>query len=294
MRIFPSFLSQRPAALLPVVVALVLFVGCDSTGGLDDNSNVTVTAEETAESIALSLAESSGGAASDFSDAAAIAGGAVASMAKDLNRSRNCSYDSDTQIWTCTVEVNGSLGRIDTVDFDREYRAQFFAEDTEVRRPADADSMTFEIVEGSGEFKTARLSRSHELLEGTTWAFRQAPDNTTYAIHLLSTEAGRNVEAEAEGRDGNRSRTREAKIRKTSVENLVLRRGVGLVEGTIEGSYEADVEIERADDSTVSRSVNLTYVATFTEDGAQITLTGGGDRFNGQTFEFNRQTGELE
>jgi hypothetical protein len=40
--------------------------------------------------------------------------------------------------------------------------------------------------------------------------------------------------------------------------------------------------------------VSVTYVVTFSEDGAEITLTGGGERFDGETFSFNRTSGVLE
>jgi hypothetical protein len=286
------FLSRSLAAIAAVAAALILFAGCDSTGGLEDDPGVTVTAEETAASIAQSLAESTGGTADEFADAAAILGGAGASTTKDFSRSRDCSYDDSEQIWTCTVEVSGSRGRIDTAEFDRTYRVQFFAGDAVVRRSSEADSMTFEIVEGSGRFETARLDRSHTLIPAT-WAFSEASGDS-FGIDLLSANAGRDATAEAVGRDSSRTRTRNAEVRKTRVEGLVYRENDGLVAGTIEGTYEADVEIERADGDTVSRSVSVTYVATFSADGAEIRFTGGGERFNGESFTFDRTTGALE
>jgi hypothetical protein len=283
---------MRLAAVFTVAFSLVLVAGCDSTGGFDDETVSPVTAEETAESIALSLAKSSGGTASDFEDASALIGGASASTAKDLTRSRDCSYEGTAQTWTCTVAVTGSRGRLDTGEFNRTYRVQFFAADAVVRRSTEADSMTFEIVEGDGRFETTRLDRSHTLIPAT-WAFSEASVDS-FAINLLSANAGRDITAETVREDSSRTRTRNAEVRKTRVEGIVLRREVGLVAGTIEGSYEADVEIERADGDTVSRSVSVTYVATFSADGAEIRFTGGGERFNGESFTFDRTTGALE
>jgi hypothetical protein len=289
--LLPSFLPRRLAAVLFVALALVLFVGCDSGGGLDDEDAASVDPEETAGSIAQSLAESTGGTADELGDAAAIVGGAASSTAKSVSHSRDCSYDDGTQVWTCVVDVEGARGRIDTVDFDRTYRVQFFGAGEVVRRSAEADSMTFEMVEGRGRFETVRIDHSHELLPAT-WSLRATQDDT-YAVDLLSDEAGRNVSEDIAGRR-DRTRSREAQVRKTRVEGLVFREGGGLVAGTIEGTYDADVEIERTDGDTVSRSVSVSYVATFSETGAEIAFTGGGERFNGESFEFNRTTGELE
>jgi hypothetical protein len=287
----PAQLRGLGALTLALAVVLLL-AGCDASGGLSDDNTETVSPEETAEAIAFSLAESTGGTADELGDAAALAGGATSSAAaaKDITRSRECTYDDSARRWTCDVQVNGSRGRVDQVDFDRVYRAQFFAGTTPVRQPAEADSMTFEIVEGSGRVQTARIDNAHEL-QPSTWAL-SGTQGTTYTINLLSETAGRNVDEQFTG--PRRERTRTAEVRKTRVNDLVWRDGEGLVGGTIEGAYDATVELTRADDSTVTRTVNVTYVATFSEDGGEITFTGGGERFNGQTFAFDVGTGQLE
>jgi hypothetical protein len=285
-----SVLFKRLAGIVSVFLLLILFAGCDSGGGLDESDDPTITADETAESIAYALAESTGGTADELGDAAAIAGGAGSSKAKDVSRTITRTYDDSERVWTYTVEVSGSRARIDTVNFSRSYRVQFFAGNEAVRLPADADSMTFDVVEGRGLFQTSRIDNSHELVPAT-WALSEAP-NEERRITLLSAEAGRDVTEQFTG--ARRSRSREATVRKTRVEGLVHREGDGLVAGTIEGTYDADVEIERADGRTVSRSVSVTYVATFSEDGAEITFTGGGERFSGDTFTFDQTTGELE
>jgi hypothetical protein len=268
----------------------MVLAGCDSSGGLDEDTDLTVSPQETAESIAVSLAESTGGTAGELADAVAIAGGEGAVSAKAISRSRECTYDDTEQTWTCVVEVSGSRGRVETLDFDRTYEVQFFSEGTEVRFPADADSLTFQIVRGSGVFETERINNSHEL-RPATWSLGDN-SNGTYTVQLLSEEAGRDVTEQFEG--AVRVRTRDATVRKTRTDGLVLREGERLVAGTIEGSYEADVEIERANGETVSRSVSVTYVATFSEEGAEVAFTGGGERFTGESFMFNLATGELQ
>jgi hypothetical protein len=111
-------------------------------------------------------------------------------------------------------------------------------------------------------------------------------------VALLSDSAGRDVREEFSG--AVRERTRDAEIRKTRSGELVWREGEGLVGGTLEGDYRATVEIQRANGSTVTRSVDATYVTTFSEDGATIEFTGGGERFDGETFGFSLTTGEIE
>jgi hypothetical protein len=286
------FSARRSTGLLAAALALGLLAGCDSGGGLDDTP--TVSPEETAAAISQSLAESTGGTVDEFADGAALAGGAATEKARSrtFRRSRSCTYDDGDEVWTCTVEVSGGRGRIETAEFDRTYRAQFFAGEQVVRRPAEADSMTFEVVEGEGAFRTPRIDWSHTL-HPASWAFAEtAPD--TYAVYLRSDEAGRTVNSEVSDLQGTRTRTRNATVRKTRTEGLVFRAGDGLVDGTIEGAYEAEVEIERADGSTVDRSVSVTYAAAFSADGAEITFTGGGERFTGESFAFDPTTGEIE
>jgi hypothetical protein len=273
--------------LLSVAVPLLLFVGCDSSGGLDegDDGETTVSAEETAEAIAFSSAEATGGTADELAGAAALA--STVGTAKD--RSRNCSFDDGTDTWTCEVTVDSSRGRAD-LDLERTYRAQFFAEGRPVQAPAEADSMTFEIVTGTGQVRTPRIDNSHTLLPAR-WSLAGLQESTRRVV-LLSDSAGRDVSEQFSG--ALRERTRTAEVRKTGASDLVWREGDGLVGGTLEGAYRATVEIQRANGDTLTRSVDATYVTTFSEDGATIAFTGGGERFNGKTFEFDLTTGELE
>jgi hypothetical protein len=276
-----------------LLLAVLLVVGCDSSGGLDDDGNTTVSAEETAESIAVSLAKNTGGTTDDLADAAETAEGNFGSnTAKALSRTKSCDFDDADERWTCTIEVDGTEvgARIDSLQRDRRFRAQFFADGAAVMRPVNADSMTFEIVQGSGRVLTDRLDTRYTL-QPSTWALGSLDGDGEYTVSLLSDESGRDVTETFTG--AVRQRTRDATVRKTQVDGLVMRNGLP-VAGTIEGSYEAQVEIQRADGSTVDRSVNVTFRATFAEEGAEITFTGGGERFNGETFAFDVASGELE
>jgi hypothetical protein len=274
-----------------MLFALAFTVGCDSGGGLDDDANTTVSAEETAESVAFSTAEATGGTTAELADAAAVASGAATKMrAKTVTASRECTYETDTEMWTCRFSVEGSRARIDTINVEREYRAQFFSGNTVVRAPADADSMTFEIVRGSGLTETARIENSHTLI-GSTWTL-SGLQTDAYTIRLLSSEAGRDVNETYTA--PRRSRVREASVRKTRIDEVVWAEGQGLQSGTIEGTYDAAVDIERLGGETVTRTVNVDYEVVIADGQATLTFTGGGERFTGERFSFDLSTGELE
>jgi hypothetical protein len=292
--------ARRVVGLFTLLLALVAFTtGCDSTGGLDDEApeEATVSAEETAESIAFSLAEETGGTTDDLASGAALLGGGLSNsagaLAKAITRDRSCTYSDASQTWDCSLEVSGSNNRIDSLRFTRAYQIQFFSGDSPVRRPADADSMTLAIAAGNGAVKTERIDNAHELLPAT-WSMAKTATSGEFVARLLDGPSGRDVSETYTG--PRRERTRTAEIRKTRVDDLVWRRGTPgrPISGTIEGTYTADVEILRPDSSTVTRTVDVAYVATFTEDGAEITFEGGGERFNGETFSFDVTTGSVE
>jgi hypothetical protein len=290
LRLIPFLRS--PAVLLGLLsLVVVLAAGCDAGGDLNDTSTATVSPEETAESIAFSTAETTGGTAADLSDAAALAQSTASTVqARAVSGSRSCTFEDAPQTWTCSVGVSGRGGRLDTIDVDRTYRAQFFSDGAIVRAPAEADSMTFEILSGSGTIETARIDNSHTLL-GSSWALGGLQTDT-YTIDLLSEQAGRDVTESVSG--ARRSRVRDASIRRTRVDGVQWRVGGGLAAGRIEGTYAASVEIERASGDTVTRTVDLSYDLVIADGEAELTFTGGGERFTGEVYTFDLSTGEME
>jgi hypothetical protein len=293
----PTFVSTSIASLARSVALLlavaVVLTGCDSNGGEDDSS-ATVSPAESAEAIAFSTAEETGGTLDDVENAISAFNDDLSSAnsaSKALSASRECTFDDDAVLYTCTVEVSGSSPRVSSASFDRTYRFQFFDGETAVRRSPEADSMTAELVSGSGSLQTARIDNSHEVLPAT-WSIARTATADEYAVRLLSQEAGRNVEENFTGPVRERSRT--ASVRKTIADDLLWRSGDGFVDGRIDGVYNATVEILRADDTTVSRSVDAEYTIEFGESEAEITFTGGGETFAGESFTFNSDTGEME
>jgi hypothetical protein len=277
-----------------LAVALVFAVtGCDSSGGLQnqpDADDAVVSAEETAESIAFSVAEETGGTVEDLGSAAGLLQARSGLDAKSFSRNRSCDYDDEAMRWTCEASVERENPRVSS-SLSRSYQVQFFDGTTAVRAPADADSMTFALLEGEGSVETRRIENEHTLLPAT-WSIARTATPDEFTVRLIDGPAGRDVEEEFSG--AVRERTRTAQIRKTRADALTWRRGSPgrPVDGTIEGTYDADVEITRADGSTLNRTVSVSYVVTFSEDGAEVTFEGSGERFNGESFSFDPVSGE--
>ena len=295
-----SFLTAPPNRMTPprwlgiLAVALVFAVtGCDSSGGLvnqPDADDAVVSAEETAESIAFSVAEETGGTIEDLGSAAGLLQARSGLDAKSFSRNRSCDYDDEAMRWTCEASVERENPRVSS-SLSRSYQVQFFDGSTPVRSPADADSMTFALLEGSGSVETRRIENEHTLLPAT-WSIARTDTPGKFTVRLIDGPAGRDVEEEFSG--AVRERTRTAQIRKTRADALTWRRGTPgrPVDGTIEGTYDADVEITRADGSTLNRTVSVSYVVTFSEDGAEVTFEGSGERFNGESFSFDPVSGD--
>jgi hypothetical protein len=270
-----------------LAVALVFAVtGCDSSGGLQDApdaDDAVVSAEETAESIAFSVAEETGGTVEDLGSAAGLLQARTGLDAKSFSRNRSCDYDDEASVERENPRISSSLSR--------SYQVQFFDGETPVRFPGNADSLTYALQEGSGSVEGPRIENEHTLLPAT-WSIARTATPGEFTVRLVDSTAGRDVEEEFSGAVRERSRT--AQIRKTRVDALTWRRGTPgrPVAGTIEGTYDADVEITRADGSTLNRTVSVSYVVTFSEDGAEVTFEGSGERFNGESFSFDPVTGE--
>jgi hypothetical protein len=295
-----SFLTAPPSCTTPprwlgiLAVALVFAVtGCDSSGGLQDApdaDDAVVSAEETAESIAFSVAEETGGTVEDLGSAAGLLQARTGLDAKSFSRNRSCEYDDEAMRWTCEASVERENPRISS-SLSRSYQVQFFDGETPVRFPGNADSLTYALQEGSGSVEGPRIENEHTLLPAT-WSIARTATPGEFTVRLVDDTAGRDVEEEFSGAVRERSRT--AQIRKTSVDALTWRRGTPgrPVDGTIEGTYDADVEITRANGSTLNRTVSVSYVVTFSEDGAEVTFEGSGERFNGESFSFDPVSGE--
>jgi hypothetical protein len=288
----------RPLAATCVLL-LVLFTGCDST---DSNSTEEISPDETAEMIAVTLAEENGGTADDLTSAQTYAqtlttgpSAATDDAIKALARSysRDCQYSDAEQTWTCTVSATRSTDR-SQASFDRTVEIQFLGADGQARRAyrvngEPAATLTYSVLSGSGTFDGPRMSSQHTLPapgeDATFWTV----DTPGTGRLTINGSGSRTVSNGQEGFRG--TRTRNATLT-TQAADVVVERGEGVQSGTISGTYDATVELTNNSGDSVNRTINVEYVATFTSDTVEITFTGGGERFNGRTFTFSSATAE--
>lgn len=296
MRYLTSLL--RPVAAASVLL-LLLLTGCDSTS---PNNTEEIAPDETAEMIAVTLAEDNGGTADDLASAQNYlqnlmtgANAVTPSSAKAVSRSyeRDCQYDEGDQVWGCTVSATRSTNRTDA-SFDRRVEVQFLDESGEPRRAYEvngepAASLTYSLLSGSGSFDGPRMFSQHTVPAPDEPATFWTIDNPGTGLITINGSGSRSVNNGQESFRG--TRTRDAVIT-TQATDVVVERGEDIQSGTIAGTYDAQVELTNNDGDSVTRTINVEYVATFSGDTVDITFTGGGERFNGRSFTFSSATGE--
>ncbi|PEN13509.1 hypothetical protein CRI94_09340 [Longibacter salinarum] len=287
-----SFRSVLHPALVASVVLFLILTGCDSAGPSTDAP--TVTADETAEMIAVTLAEDAGGTTADFvSIDQSFMSNLSSQKALSGSFSRDCSYSDATQLWQCDVSASLTTDRSDA-SFSRTVEVQFLDSSDQPQRNYsvdgnDAASLSYTIVDGSGSFDGPRVSSQYGLPAPGESASSWTIDNPGTGRLTINGAGSRTVDASRSGRRG--SRTRSA-IVTTQATDVILERGNGIQSGTITGTYDAEVILANDEGDEVSRSVSVEYEATFSNGVVEVTFTGGGERFNGRTFEFSSVTGE--
>ena len=211
----------------------------------------------------------------------------------DRSYSRDCQYSDAEQIWSCTVSATRSTNRSEA-SFDRTVEIQFLDADGQPRRAYQVNgepvaSLTYSVLSGTGTFDGPRMSSQHTLPAPGEPATFWTVDNPGTGLLTINGSGSRSVSNGQEGFRG--TRTRNATLT-TQAADVVVERGEGIQSGTISGTYEAEVELTNNNGDSVTRSINIEYVATFSSDTVDVTFTGGGERFNGRTFTFSSATGE--
>jgi hypothetical protein len=272
-----------------------MITGCDSSGPAAEEAEVAP--DETAEMIAVSLAEETGGTADDLASANFYAqdlsaAGDVADKLASVSFSRECRYADAEQVWTCDVSASRSNDRIDAA-FSRTVNVQFFDADGQPRRSYRVDgqppaSLSYTILSGEGTFTSPRVSSEHTLPAAGESPTMWSVDGPGTGRLTINGAGSRTTDVTINGRRGVRSRS--AAIT-TQASDIVLDRGEGIQSGTINGTYDADVLLTNDAGEEFSRTVSVEYEAVFTDGSVEISFTGGGDRFNGQTFTFSSLTG---
>lgn len=282
-------MSTQTLRFAPLLVALVfLLAGCDAGGSMNDDQSddFTVTAEEAAASVALALAQETGGTIDDVEDAVQFAENLTASS---KNFTRDCLFDDANVWWACSVSFERS-GDVRSRTYNRVHRIQFFdaAGDPQPNyRAGDvtAESLRLTILEGSGRFSAPRIESSHSILGTPTW------DVTAFRDSLFFNGNSARLHTDEVTTDQT-MRLREA-MQEVTLDDVLWVRGAGIESGTITGTYDAEVTITR-DGETGTRTIAVSFEAIFEDGESTITFTGGGERFNGRQFAFDLLTGDLD
>jgi hypothetical protein len=278
--------------LAATLVLLLVLTGCDSTGPSSDAPEVS--ADETAEMIAVTLAEENGGTADDVASADLYATNLqTGSKAISRSYSRDCSYSDADQLWSCDVSASRTSNRIDA-SFSRSVEVQFLDASGQPQRNYTEDgetaaSLVYTILDGSGSFESPRMSTEHTIPASGNDASSWTIDGPGSGVLTINGAGSRETSATRTGRRG--SRVRSATLT-SQVSDVLLERGSGIQGGTIAGTYDAEIVLTNDAGEEFSRSISVEYEATFSNDTVEITFTGGGERFNGRSFEFSSATGE--
>lgn len=309
-----------PRLLLIGLCALGLtLAGCDAAtddAGSDDGLPEGLsTSEDAAAVIADAVALQSGGALDDVANVAAMLGELEGARFDPDARPAGCegsrTFDETTFVWTQSIDCY--RGRPDGAfyaAFGREMTFAFFDADGEpVARPANAASLDFDIVSGTGIRRTPRAS--HELLSlGADLAFTGLHDddrlvtvNGSYARSATDTLTSRNA---------TRTLTYTLALELEDVTGPARRRGDGPetapgqgpgrpapgdvhwgqpVSGTISGLMTGLATYE-GPRGTVEREIERRFTITFGGEGSSADARIHFE--DGQTYTADAVTGELK
>lgn len=293
-----TFLSHR--LLMPLCASLcallLVLSGCDSSGS--STEPLEVTADEAAEDIALALATDPGGTLDDVEDAASVASvltrtASMRTASPSVAHARHlspttCSFNNSAVLWTCGFDVTRS-GERGTVTVARTYEVQFLdAEGTPLPfyevGATTASTLSFDVTSGSGTVTTERVDNNYTI-NTSQWTLSDITD----AEATLNGTVRRTMNGTLTGE--NATRTRTATVSSTA-RDLVWIREEGPSSGSLSGSYSAEVTITR-DGESATRTVEAAYTVMFTDGQAELTFTGEGSRFNGASFRFDVESGDL-
>ena len=288
-------LNRTLHTLSALLVMALLLVGCDSSG--TSSEPLDVTAEETAESIALATATETGGTLDDAEDAATVSSvltnammGPSASMrAQTSDLAQNhCGFNNDEVLWSCSFSVERSSERAE-VAFSRDYEIQFLDANGDPMPFFEmggetAASITLDVLSGWGSVQTRRVVNSYTI-NTSSWTLSDLTETSA----TLSGTASRSMADTLTTQNAEHTRIADVEM---EMQDLVWVQEEGPENGTISGTYSAEVTITR-DGETATRTVNASYTITFADGEGEITFTAEGSRFNGESFRFDVDTGEL-
>lgn len=299
-------MTSRLFTALAAVLLLGL-VGCDTadTDSADLDATNAAIAEAEAVSIVNALAIENGGALASLGDALALGDEARGGHAFGCERSR--TYSETAQLWTQSVDCErGDADGAFYLAFARTRQVQFLdADGAPQMLPADAETMLFDIVEGSGERRTpvfehvlndiggaftvtdfsddlVTVNGEYARAATNTYERRRAVRTFDYALDLtfvdVVTPRRMHVAGDQpEGPHGGHG---------YGGQRFWFRAESGRVEGTLTGT----MTVETAS-GVRTRQIDRAFVVTFGEANGEPVAT---IRVGEYTFEANPTTGEIE
>ncbi|HYE94651.1 MAG TPA: hypothetical protein VD962_00450 [Rubricoccaceae bacterium] len=271
---------------LPLVaLALAItFAGCDNAGSDTDNASDAEETEAAAVVVANAIAVDGGGALNDaagiasFGDGDALGGGEPGCTVER-------SFDPATMTWTRTIDCErGDPDGAFYAAFSRTHELQFFNDGVPQQPAEGADSLHLVIVDGTGVRWNPVLY--HELQDiGGDFAIGDLDEE------LVTVNGTYNRSALDSVRTRRAIRTVDYDLALTFDDvrgpRRVRHNWHRAVSGTLSGTYDATVTIQRAG-STQTREVHRTFTIVFggESDPGVATL-----RMGGQTYRVDLETG---
>jgi hypothetical protein len=282
--------------LIPAFAALVM-MGCEKSDPLsapEDEMNAT---EDAAESIASAIGSDNGGVADQLSDVIELASvGGIQKQSSDLLGKYSdvtevaeidTSYDPTTGTWTLKLSrERGNPNGVPYAQISRTYTYQFLNENGQPQKyyivgMDTANTIKFNIIEGTGIHRTRRLSQQ---LTGLSGSFIATGVNTR--LITINGNYERSAVDTITTRNSVRTLDHTLKLTLTDVQVPAGRRFEHRrkITGTISGTYTAFVTFQRGA-SYSEKNINREFTIELGDGECNINIRGlkfVGDLFLGE------------
>lgn len=285
MKIRPATISR--SALLALLASALLLSGCGDDSVSPSATDVTADADA-AGVIAADVATDNGGLTDQIADLSVAVGGLDAAKTLPAGMFHEATYDLLTGTWTITVErERGDPAGTPYAFISRVYTLRFLdaAGEPQRFRVVDGDTartVEFDILSGVGTHRTLRLEQN---LDALIASFTVTGVNTD--LLTINGTYGRDASNRLETPRFVRTLTGALDL---ELIDVTVPCGAGhdfsqAVSGTVNGTYVADITVERGEDY-LERHVDRSFTVVFGEGEAAIEL-------NGRHYVGNLGTGDL-
>ncbi|MCB9090436.1 MAG: hypothetical protein H6628_19225 [Calditrichae bacterium] len=286
-------LNYRQLLALVLTLAMLLLMGCnkDSMDPVADEPATLTASDDAAESLASNISEDTGGLTDQMADLLSLASNSgFAKLGQEGDAEAiSREYDPITGTWTILIERERSNpAGTHSASIYREYNLQFLNAEGEPQQfwltnGDTARTIQFDIVEGSGEHHTPRISHYLTGLSGSFTATNVNTDlitiNGTYFRSGVDTLTTNNLQ-----------RTMDHSLDLT-VTDLTGPRGIRprnlseALSGTISGTYHAFITWTRGE-AYRETEINRTFTIVIGDGNTEIDL-------DGKRYSCNLQTGDI-